>query len=356
MIGRSKDGKPVSAADLIGREDVMSILYDIEEKLSETEYILNTGNQESEEWRQASKYATRDFSAYTFLAEKYAALFDCLKVNAEGLPAAERAAFWFSMPEAEAGVEIPLSFEKREGRKTIPFHTISPNGRDGKPMPPKPIIWAVEAKGARLFVQTVLFFMLEEERVIRDIEGLDSTLSFEFFKQLMQIENRRGTGRGVPAGVLLTAVTKASSEVSGTFQLIQEIEKGDKKREVKKGSYERTYRANFIGDCQNYWLQDCESNMEADQGLRGLRKRFVWVDISPIRFRSNTTKENVAEKEWYENAHGLEYLAMLSLVKGNRAVRSQDVAEDRVNWHEQDYAPAVLDLGILLTVKFGADC
>ena len=63
MIGRSKDGKPVSAADLIGREDVMSILYDIEEKLSETEYILNTGNQESEEWRQASKYAARDFSA-----------------------------------------------------------------------------------------------------------------------------------------------------------------------------------------------------------------------------------------------------------------------------------------------------
>lgn len=344
MIGRSKDGKPVLAADLIGREDVMSILYDIEEKLSETEYILNTGNQEIEEWRQASKYATRDFSAYTFLAEKYAALFDCLRVNAEGLPAAERAAFWFSMPETEAGVEIPLSFEKREGRKTIPFHTISPNGRDGKPMSPKPIIWAVEAKGARLFVQTVLFFMLEEERVLRDIEGLDSTLSFEFFKQLMQIKNRRGTGRGVPAGVLLTAVTKASSEVSGTFQLIQEIEKGDKKREVKKGSYERTYRANFIGDCQNYWLQDCESNMEADQGLRGLRKRFVWADISPIRFRSNTTKENLAEKEWYENAHGPEYLAMLSLVKGNRAVRSQDVAEDRVNWHEQDYAPAVLDL------------
>lgn len=344
MIGRSKDGKPVLAADLIGREDVMSILYDIEEKLSETEYILNNGKKESKEWQEAAKYVTRDFSAYTFLTEKHAALFGCLKAASENMSEAELADFWFSIPEEEAGVEIPLSFEQKKERKTLPFHTINLNGRWGQSMTPQPVIQTVEAKGARLFVQTVLFFILEEERVLRDVEKLDSALSFEFFKKLMQIENRRGTGKGVPAGVLLNAMTKVNSSATGVFDWVQGNNKTTDGGKKKRGAYENVYRANFIEGYDNYYLQDYENNMETDPLLRGKIKRFAFQDISLPRFGGNKTRDTMHELEWRESAHGPEYLTMLSLIKGSVTIRRPEIAEDQVDWHEQDYVPAVMDL------------
>lgn len=84
--------------------------------------------------------------------------------------------------------------------------------------------------------------------------------------------------------------------------------------------------------------------METDPLLRGKIKRFAFQDISLTRFEGNKTRDAVHELEWRESAHGPEYLTMLSLVKGNATIYRPEIAEDQVNWHEQDYVPAVMDL------------